>query len=273
LALGLAACGATSPSEPSPSAPIPTEAPTEAPAEPTTESTPEPTPEPVVVFTDEVLEQLVREAMGKPEGDITVAEAEAVEGFNFRVAEPASPSPRIKDITALKYFKNLKSLDLSYHLVEDFAPLAGMKNLIALYYFDARSVKDFSALSELTGMLDLIISSDTFTNADMQRLSGMTDIEMLWIQGGKELTDISVVANFKKLKRLNIEFSGVTDLSPAAGLTTLEEVSLRGSDVSDVSPLKGLVNLKNLYLEDCPVTDYSPLADIYPNLENKDFEM
>ncbi len=267
LALSLAACGTPLAVE----TPVPTAAPTVA---PTADPTPEPLAEPVVEFTDDALEDMVREAMGKPEGDITVAEAEAVERFDFRVQDPSSSStPRIKDISALQYFKNLQSLDLSYHQIEDLAPLAGMKNLFALYYFDARSVKDFSALSELTGMMDLIISSDSFTNADMQRLVGMTKMEMLWIQGGKELTDISIVTNFKNLQRLNIEFSGVTDLSPAAGLTSLVEVSLRGSDVSDVSPLKDLVNLKSLYLEDCPVTDYSPLADIYPNLENKDFEM
>ncbi len=263
LMLGLAACSAPTAVE----TPVPTATHTAAP-------TPVPSVEPVVDFTDDALEGMIREAMGKPEGDITVAEAEAVERFDFKVQDLSNSSiPRIKDISALQYFKNLQSLDLSYHQIEDLAPLAGMKNLFALYYFDAGSVKDFSALSELTGMMDLIITSDSFSNADMQRLAGMTKMELLWIQGGKELTDISVVTNFKNLQRLNIEFSGVTDLSPVAGLKSLVEVSLRGSDVSDVSPLKDLVNLKSLYLEGCPVTDYSPLANIDSNLENKDFEM
>jgi hypothetical protein len=259
LAFSLAACSAPEPVQ-SPSPEVSASASVEAPE--------------AVVFTDTVLEVMVREAMGKPEGDITVAEAEAVERFDFRAADPGdSSSPRIKDISALQYFKNLKSLDLSYHLTEDLSPLAVMKNLESLYYFDARSVKDFSALAELTNMLDLIICADTFSNADMQYLAGMTNIELLWIQGGEGLTDISVVANFKKLYRLNIENSGVSDISPVAGITSLVEMSLRGSQVSDVSPLKGLVNLKTLLLEGCPVTDYSPLSGIYPNLTEKDFEL
>lgn len=268
MAAMLAACGtpATQQTDVATSAPA-----TEA---PTTEPAAEPTAEPIVVFTDAVLEAKVREAMGKPEGDITMAEAEAVERFDFKVEDPGdSSTPRITDISALQYFKNLKSLDLSYHQVEDLSPLAGMKSLEALYYFDARSVKDFSALSELTGMMDLIIASDSFTNADMQKLAGMTKMELLWIQGGKGLTDISAVANFKNLYRLNIENSGVSDLSPVAGITSLVEVYLLGSDVSDVSPLKDLVNLKSLYLEGSPVTDYSPLKGIYPQLEGKDFEL
>lgn len=270
LALAFTACGAPGATE-SPSQEISALASAEA-SEASASAAAE-TPE-VVVFTDDTLEALVREAMGKPEGDITIAEAEAVEGFNFRVEDPGNGSaPRIKDISALQYFKNLKSLDLSYHTIEDLSPLAGMKNLEALYIFEARSVKNFSALAELTNMLDLIISADTFSDADIQYLAGMTNIELLWIQGGKELTDISVVANFNKLYRLNIENSGVTDISPVAGITSLVEMSLRGSQVSDVSPLKGLVNLKSLFLEGCPVTDYSPLSGIYPNLTDKDFEL
>lgn len=59
------------------------------------------------------------------------------------------------------------------HLVESLSPLAKMKSPEALYYFDARSVKNFSVLSESRGMMDLIIFSDSFTNADMQSLAGM----------------------------------------------------------------------------------------------------
>lgn len=270
LALAFTACGTPGVTE-SPSKEVSASALAEA-SEASASAAAE-TPE-VVVFTDDTLEALVREAMGKPEGDITIAEAEAVESFNFRVEDPGNGSvPKIKGIDALKYFKNLKSLDLSYHMIEDLSPLAGMKNLEALYIFEARSVKDFSALAELTNMLDLIITADTFSDADMQYLAGMTNIEMLWIQGGDKLTDISVVANFNKLYKLNIENSGVTDISAAAGITSLVEMSLRGSQVSDVSPLKGLVNLKSLLLEGCPITDYSPLSGIYSNLTDKDFEL
>lgn len=266
--LSMAACGAGA-AQDTPSAEVSQAAPAETP-----EATAEPSSEPVVVFTDDALEAKVREAMGKPEGDITIAEAEAVERFDFRVEDPGNSSvPRIKDISALRCFKNLKSLDLSYHMIEDLSPLAGMKNLEALYIFEARSVKDYSALAELTNMLDLIITADTFSDADMQYLAGMTNIELLWIQGGEKLTDISVVANFTKLYKLNIENSGISDISSVAGITSLVEVSLRGSQVSDVSPLKDLVNLKTLLLEGCPVTDYSPLSGIYPNLTDKDFEL
>ncbi len=234
------------------------------------------TAEEKVVFTDEDLEKRVREQMNKPEGDITAAEAEAVEDLNLRENEPSKPSPRIEDISALKYFKNLKGIDLSYHNIKDLSPLAGLTKLEALQIWGAESIENFSALEHMTHMLDLLICSGRGTqlkNEDMQYLAGMTNIEMIWFQGAKELTDISVVSNFKKMYRLNVDYTGVSDISPAAGLTTLVEVDLRGSKVSDVSPLKGLANLKKLFLEDCPVKDYSPLKEIYPNLEEKDFKI
>jgi len=245
---------------------------------PTAEKKPESTLKPeIVVFNDEALEAKVREAMKKPSGDITVVEAEAVEYLDLKEYNPSTPSPRIKDISALKYFKNLKGLDLSYNLIEDLSPISGLTQLEGLGYWGAESVSDFSGLAGLTNMLDICIAGTQgdgikFNNTDMQNLAGMTKIEMIWIQGAKELTDISVVANFKKLYKLNVDYTGVSDISPAAGIISLVEMDLTGSKVRDVSPLKNLVNLKKLFLKDCPVTDYSPLKGIYPNLEEKDFK-
>ena len=63
LAVGIAACGAPAPS------PLPAATATAAPA--------------VVTFADPALEAWVRASMGKPEGVITVAEAEAVTRLNL----------------------------------------------------------------------------------------------------------------------------------------------------------------------------------------------
>jgi Leucine-rich repeat (LRR) protein len=241
----------------------------------TSESTPAPAS---VVFNDSVLEQLVREQMHKPEGAITLTEAEAVEYLDLKEYEPSTPSARIKDISALQYFKNLKGLDISYQSVEDLSPLAGLVKLEGFNYWGAEQCTDFSALANMVNMLDITIAGTQgdgikFNDADMQSLAGMINIEMLWIQGAKALTDISVVTNFNRLYRLNLDYCGISDISPVASVTSLVEMDLRGSQVSDVSPLKTLTNLKTLYLEGCPVSDYSPLQDIYPQLENKDFTL
>ncbi|HHW00880.1 MAG TPA: leucine-rich repeat domain-containing protein [Clostridiaceae bacterium] len=175
LALGLAACGAPVSTEtPSPEV---SESASEKTSEPTVEPTPEPTPETapeVVVFTDEVLEEKVQAAMNKPSGDITLAESEAVTELDLSI-EPGTPLPRIKDISSLKYFKNLTVLKLAWSFDDkaevDISPLAGMTKLIALY-INSNGITDISALSGMTeGLCRLYLDENQIT--DITPIAGM----------------------------------------------------------------------------------------------------
>lgn len=249
LVLGLTACGAPASTE-TPSPEVSESAPAETP-EAIEEPTPEPTPE-VVVFTDEVLEAKVREAMNKPSGDITLAEAEAVTDLDLSI-EPATSLPRIKDISSLKYFTNLTSLYLAWALdssdgVVDISVLAGLTKLEALY-INSNGVDDISALAGLTNMKDLKMFGNNIT--DISALSGMTMMQDLWMHGN-QITDISALSGMtRSLCRLYLDENQITDVTPLAGSTKLTSLKLGGN----------------------PVEDYSPLADIYPNLEEKDFEI
>ena len=53
----------------------------------------------------------------------------------------------------------------------------------------------------------------------------------------------------------------------------LYRLYLDDNQIADVTPLAGMTKLTSLKLGGNPVEDYSPLADIYPNLEEKDFEI
>lgn len=215
----------------------------------------EPTPEPsleVVVFTDEVLEAKVREAMNKPSGDISLTEAEAVTDLDLSI-EPATSLPRIKDISALKYFKNLNTLKLAWALDSnngpvDISALADLTELIALY-LNSNNIEDISALSGMTKMRDLKLFGNNII--DISALSSMTMMEDLWMQGNQ-----------------------ITDVSPLAEMTTgLYRLYLDDNQISDVTALATLTKLTSLKLEGNPIEDYSPLTDIYLNLEEKDFEL
>ena len=247
MAVALVACGApaTQQMDAATSAPVVTEV-------PTTEPSAEPTAEPVVVFTDAVLEAKVREAMGKPEGDITLAEAEAVTELDLSI-EPGTSLPRIKDISSLQYFKNLTVLKLAWSFNNneaevDISPLAGLTKLVALY-MNSDGITDISALAGMANMLDLQIWGNKIT--DISALSGMTMLQDLWLQGN-QITDINVL-------------SGMT--------TGLCRLYLDGNQIADVTPLTGLTKLTSLKIAGNPVEDYSPLADIYPKLTEKDFEL
>ena len=82
----------------------------------------------VVVFTDAVLERMVREQMEKPEGDITLAEAAEVGALvlDLEWQREIPEETQIKDISALQYFVNLDQLSFNNHAVSDLSPLAGL---------------------------------------------------------------------------------------------------------------------------------------------------
>ena len=120
----------------------------------------EPTAEPVIEFNDPVLEQMIRDAMGIPEGDITIAQAEGVTELDLQLEGGAS-IPRVSDLSALRYFTNLTSLNLSWTM-----------------YNNGNDV-DISPLSSLTKLENLSICCDDV--ADIGALAGMSNMKNLWI--------------------------------------------------------------------------------------------
>lgn len=218
-------------------------------------TTPEPqaeataTPPQIVTFADPLLEQLVRTAMNKPEGDITIAEAEAVKELTLGIDWQQEPveGTQIKDISGLENFKNLENLDLHFHAIRDISPLAGLIKLNSL-------------------------SLGGNPVADIEPLSGLTNLGWLTLFNCKA-QDYTPLANLTDLSVLLLEHSTTSDVKMLSGLTNLTWLNLAHTQVSDVSPLSTLVKLEKLTLAECPITDYSPLAAIYPNLTEKDFAL
>jgi len=103
-----------------------------------------------VTFTDPLLEEMVRGTMGRPEGNIPVAEAEAVTRLNLsnELQQHLSEEPPVKDISGLENFTNLEFLDLSFHAITDLSPLAGLKKL-SLLSLDGNPVADITPLAGL----------------------------------------------------------------------------------------------------------------------------
>ena len=88
----------------------------------------------------------------------------------------------------------------------------------------------------------------------------MTDANGDFVNGN--VSDISDLARFTGLKKLNISLNRVMDLAPLANLTQLEELYAIGNGISDLSPLAGLSRLNVLYLNENRVSDLSPLAGL-----------
>ena len=181
----------------------------------TTTSSPVETSAPVVVtFADPVLEAMIRGAMGKTEGDITLAEAQAVTRMNFsnEIQSYISEEAPIKDLSGLENFTSLETLDLSSHAVTDISPL-----------------------QELTKLTTLSLAGNPV--ADVSPLAGLTKLKVLMLSGSKA-QDYSVLSNLVNLQVLLLDNSTISDLTPLAGLTNLRQLHLANSTIEDLYPLE-----------------------------------
>jgi len=176
----------------------------------------------VVTFADPVLEAMIRGAMGKTVGDITLAEAQAVTRMNFsnEIQSYISEEAPIKDLSGLENFTSLETLDLSSHAVTDISPL-----------------------QELTSLTTLSLAGNPV--ADVSPLAGLTKLKVLMLSGSKA-QDYSVLSNLVNLQVLMLDNSTISDLTPLAGLTNLRQLHLANSTIEDLSPLETIYpNLEN----------------------------
>ena len=188
----------------------------------------------VIVFDDAALEASIREALGKPEGDITRVDAETLTALELSKLGPDKSKPYIHSINALQYFTNLTYLGLGYAVQNARDPLAPI---------------------------------------DLSVIANLENLESLQM-AGVVIDDLSPLANLNLLISLTLyNGDQPLDLSPLAGLIKLRYLDLEGNEISDVTPLAGLTGLERLYLIDNPISDFSSLAEVRSDLIEWDFEV
>jgi Leucine-rich repeat (LRR) protein len=216
------------------------------------QSSPENTDE-IIQFTDAVLEAKIRKSLNKPQGAITVSEAQKVTALNLGNESFEKTDGLIKDIGDLQYFTDLEELNLSFNEISDLSPLANLKSLKSLA-FNGTKVRDISALKGLSNMQCIVFC---WINENYGTPGGIDNLDAL--------------ADMQNLEMLDAKNAGIRDISGLSDLPKLWEVQLNQNQITDIRPLATLKSLKTLLLDENPVKDYSPLKEIYNNLEGKDF--
>ncbi len=79
---------------------------------------------------------------------------------------------------------------------------------------------------------------------------------------GRDIEDVSFLADLPALENLNLSGTRVTDLSPLAKLSRLRKLSLLAAPVSNIAPLSDLTDLESLSLENTQVADIAALAKL-----------
>jgi cyclophilin family peptidyl-prolyl cis-trans isomerase/Leucine-rich repeat (LRR) protein len=203
----------------------------------------------VVTFPDPALDAAIRQAIGKPAGDIYQSDLDALTTLSAQ-------SQGIVGLTGLEHCTSLTSLSLDNNQISDISPLAGLIRLTGLNIW-TNQISDISALSGLTSLDTLWIGNNQIS--DISPLSSLTRLGSLGLWNN-QISDISPLSGLASLVYLTLYSNQISNITPLSGLTSLTGLGLDTNQISDISPLSGLNNLTYLWLDTNQITDIEPLV-------------
>ena len=180
-------------------------------------------------FPDRNLEAAIREAVGKPSGDIYKADVE-------KLTSLYAAARGIVSLTGLEHATSLTHL-----------------------YLDSNNISDISPLASLSSLTDLYLGSNKI--GDISRLANLTSLTLLRLDSN-QISDISPLANLSSLTELDLGRNEIDNMSPLGQLTSLTDLDLHSDQISDISALANLTGLTSLRLDSNQITDISSLANL-----------
>ncbi|MFC2108548.1 leucine-rich repeat domain-containing protein, partial [Candidatus Bipolaricaulota bacterium] len=210
----------------------------------------------VVNFPDSKLQQVIRDAIGKPAGDIDSSDLVGLTDLN-------AANKTITNLEGLQHCTDLVTLNLATNYISDLTPLASLLNLEDLEL----SGNEFSSVAPLAGLVNLALLDLDFCNnvSDISPLAALVNLVNLRASECS-IEDISVVAGLANLTSAYFFSNRITDITPLAGHPSLSILSLGENQITDITPLAGLTGLRGLALDDNPIVDVSALTGLV-NLE------
>lgn len=187
-----------------------------------------------IAFDDPYLEQAIRDAINKHNGDIYASDL-------VGLTELDADSRGIASLNGLENCTDLIELYLAHNRISALSPLSSLARLevAGLMY---NEIEDIAALSPLTNL---------------------TEIDLLH----NEIADINALSGLDALAAIDLSYNHIDDLAPLSGLSNLVEVSLAYNEIDDVSPLEDLDNVAILELAGNEITDIGSLLTLDSLLE------
>ena len=225
----------------------------------------------IVDFPDPGLEAAIRDAIGKPTGDILDTDLDGLmsldasnrsisnlEGIQYctDLMQLLLNTNHIGGISALSGLTNLTLLDLGSNQIVDISPLSGLTSLVILI-LDFNQITDISALAGMANLRTLWLDDNAIS--DFSTLSGLVDLLALTLNSNS-ITDISFLSTLSSLTELWLSRNSITDIGALAGLSNLIRLQLFGNEIVDISALSGLTNLTWLRFRSNQVVDLTPLV-------------
>jgi tetratricopeptide (TPR) repeat protein len=117
----------------------------------------------------------------------------------------------------------------------------------------AAETVEIAGQSYSADVAELVLRDCGLTDADLAKLSELTNLERLDISGNG-LTDISAVGKLTALKKFYAANNEIADVSSLSGLQSLEYIGLRGNKLTNADTLFSLGSLRYLHLSDNRIT-------------------
>lgn len=125
--------------------------------------------EQIVTFPDKNLEQIVRNKINKPTGELYKSEVKQITSL-------IASAKNIKSINGIENLTNLKELYLTANDISDVSALKGLTNL-QLLCLNINNISDLSSLKELTNLKELSLNFNRIN--DITVLKGFTNLQKL----------------------------------------------------------------------------------------------
>lgn len=215
----------------------------------------------IVNFPDANLENVIRETISKPTGDIYAEDL-----CELVVLDAISKD--ITSIEGLQFCFNLVSLDLCVNKIIDISPL---QSLTSIYLLDltGNTINDITPLQNLTMLNYLLIGGNNISN--LTPLQNLTSLICLY-SSGSQITDLTPLENLTGLESLGLTGNFISDLTPLQNLTELESLGLSSNSISNITPIQNLTELEDLCLAFNPLSNITPIQNltklIYLDLSN-----
>ncbi|WP_237754585.1 MULTISPECIES: leucine-rich repeat domain-containing protein [unclassified Leisingera] len=161
----------------------------------------------------------------------------------------------LTDLSFLRGYNRLQSLNIADSGVTDLEPLAGMATLENLLAFNT-GISDLAPLAAANLRVVWISGCPVQSLAP---LAASSSLEMLRADGSR-LQSLEGLQNKPALHTVVLTGSSVADLSPLASAGRLAELNLAHTRVQDLAPLSNLSALQTVVLDGTTVSNLKPLA-------------
>ena len=160
----------------------------------------------------------------------------------------------VEDLTGLEGAADLQTLLLDRNKITDISPLAGLRSLRVLALARNR-VEDWSPLAGMDILNFLALDGNALGEIPPLPLG----LGYLYL-ADNTISDISLLADMRSLRELDVSGNSVTSLGSLAGLGELQYLHVHDNQVTDISPLN-FAPLRELHMANNAVRDISPLLD------------